>query len=106
MHYVLFILPNLLLAIDCAIHKRETTWFFILGFLGPLGAVVYCINFWEEITFPLAPARLWRRLTLGHNQKKCPHCGHWVNELHPFVDGRQHRHICSICRDLLAAAQV
>ena len=104
-HYVFFFLPNLLLAVDCAINRRELTWFFILGFLGPIGAVAYLIYFWESITFPFPLAKALRGAAQSKTQKRCPHCNKWVDRLHAFQDGRQSRQICSICRDQLASAQ-
>lgn len=104
-HYAIFLLPNLLLAIDCAINRRELTWFFILGFLGPIGVVAYLTYFWESITFPFPLARAFRSLTQSKTQKKCQHCNKWVDRLYAFQDARQSRQLCSICRDQLAAAQ-
>lgn len=104
-HYLLFLAPNLLLAVDCAIHRRELTWFFILGCLGPIGAVAYLIYFWESITFPFPLAKVFRAATQSKTQKRCPHCNKWVDQLHTFQDGRQGRQLCSICRDQLAAGQ-
>jgi hypothetical protein len=105
MHYALFFLPNLLLAVDCALNRRELTWFFILGFLGPIGVVAYLIYFWESITFPFPLARAFRAAAQGKTQKRCPHCNKWVDRLYSFQDGRQGRQLCSICRDQLSAAQ-
>jgi len=105
LHYAIFLLPNLLLAIDCAKNRRELTWFMILGLLGPLGAVAYLTYFWESITFPFPIAQVLRQATQAKTQKRCPHCNKWVDRLYDFQDGRQQRQLCSICRDQLSAAQ-
>jgi len=102
MHYLIFFLPNLLLVIDCALHRRDLSWFFVLGLLGPLGAIAYLVYFRESITFPFPLARL---LAGPKTQRKCPQCGRWANQLFPFTDGRQERTICSICRDHLASSR-
>lgn len=105
MHYWIYFLPSLLLVIDCALHRRDPVWFFILGFLGPLGAVGYTIYFWDSITFPVAIASVVRGAG-RQTQKKCAHCGRWADKLFPFTDGRQQRSLCSICRDQLEAARL
>lgn len=102
MWWLIFI-PNLLLAVDCAIHRRDLTWFFLLGFLGPIGAISYLVYFWESITFPFAVSKLVKSITRTKSRRRCPHCGKWVDRLESYTDGRQERLLCEICRDHLAA---
>ncbi|MBT9581877.1 hypothetical protein IV102_00920 [bacterium] len=106
MHYywLLWLLPTLLLVIDCAKNRRDPVWFFVLGFLGPLGAVAYTVYFWESITFPVPIAQLVRGAG-KQTQKRCPHCGRWVDRLHSMTDGRAQRTICAICRDHLESSR-
>lgn len=105
MYWMLFFIPTVLFVVDCAKNRRDTVWFFILICLGPLGALAYAIYFWESITFPIPLAKTFRQATAGQKQRKCPHCGRWMDKLYDFEDGRARRLVCSICRDELSAAR-
>lgn len=88
-------LLNVLLVIDCAINKRNLTWFFILT-LGPVGALAYLVYFFESITFPFPVARAWRAITQKKVLKPCPRCG-VVSEIKAHQDGRQLHYMCEVC---------
>ena len=98
--YFVWIIPNLLFVIDCAKNRRDPVWFFVLGFLGPLGAIAYGVYFWESITFPLPLAKMARQAG-RKTERRCPHCGQWVDKLFPYTDGRQQRQLCAGCREQL-----
>ena len=93
---IFILLLNLVLIVDCAKNRRPVSWFFILLFGGPLGAIAYLIYFWESINFPIPLARTLREPGSGKTQKRCPRCG-LHKELKQHQDGRQLHFMCESC---------
>lgn len=90
-------LPNLLLLVDWARHRRGVGWFFVLAGFGPLGAVAYTVYFWESITFPFPLARTFRSWNQGPVSKRCQRCQQLASRVEWVEDGRTRHLMCAAC---------
>lgn len=90
-------IPNLLLLVDWARHRRNVSWFFVLACFGPLGAAAYLAYHWESITFPFPVARTLRRLTRGQVSKRCHRCQQLSSRVEWVEDGRSRHLMCAAC---------
>lgn len=95
---------TILMMIDCAIHRRDIYWFFILLVLGPLGGVIYAIYYFDQVTFPFRLSTLRGATSkLGPaprpSGRRCPRCQQPAAVLKQFEDGRGLIYLCNTCWD-------
>lgn len=90
-------LPNLLLLIDWARNQRSLGWFCVLACLGPAGALLYTVYFWESITFPFPLASTFRSLMQKPVTKRCHRCQQLVSRVEWVEDGRTRHLMCASC---------
>lgn len=85
------LIATIYLTIDCAKKRRDLFWFFILWALFGIGALIYIIYFWEQVTAPLKSAG-------SRKMGRCQRCSRPGVHLAPFEDGRSVQYLCDMCR--------
>jgi hypothetical protein len=85
------LIVTIYLTIDCVKRRRDLFWFFILWALFGIGAIIYIIYYWDQVTAPLKSSKSQK---IG----RCQRCSRPGVHLAPFEDGRSVQHLCDMCR--------